>query len=185
MFQSLLTKVKKSGARIGPHSSSTPSGDRSRTRIPSRHQRWPGFNPKLRIYTAEGAVALQPAFCLPSCPIEDEDQDPHPTGLYLHKGKSPRTLSFLLGANNPPPEIKAAHDKLMAGSASEEDEELLLSFLAHHPFHAGNVTDNVWWSADEPVARLVMRGNPLSFVEPEVEALGFEPIRVAPIKPAG
>lgn len=118
---------------------------------------------------------------MPSCPVED---DLHSTGLYLHNGEFSHSLSFLFGANNPPPDVWKAHDKLLAGKASEEEEELVLSFLAHHPFQAGNLTDKIWWTSEEP-ARLMMLGNPLSFTDPELPSMTFEPIRVAPIKPAG
>ena len=152
------------------------------SRIPSPSQRVQGFNPKLRIYTTTQAkVVNQAAFCMPSCPIED---DLHYTGLYLHNAELSHSLNFLFGANNPPPDVQKAHDRLMKGQASEEDEELILSFLAHHPFQAGNVTDKIWWTSDKP-ATLMMLGNPLSFTDPEIQPATFEPIRVAPIKPAG
>lgn len=118
---------------------------------------------------------------MPSCPVEE---DLHSTGLYLHNGEFNHSLSFLFGANNPPPDIRKAHDRLLTGKASEEEEELVLSFLAHHPFHPGNVTDKIWWTAEEP-AGLMMLGNPLSFTDPELPSMSFEAIRVAPIKPAG
>lgn len=66
----------------------------------------------------------------------------------------------------------------MMGEASEEDEDLVLSFLAHHPFQAGNVTDRVYF---ENEGELTMTGNPLSFTAPEVPTMDFEPVRVAPV----
>lgn len=187
MFQSIFrtkTRPRAQTSTNSPGSSISSKSPRSlpKTRIPSQRQRTPGFNPKLRIYTPTQARAVnQAAFCMPSCPVED---DLHSTGLYLRNGEFNHSLSFLFGANNPPPETWAAHTRLMMGEASEEDEELILSFLAHHPFQAGNVTDKIWWSSEEP-AQLMMIGNPLSFFAPEVSSATFEPIKVAPIKPAG
>lgn len=63
----------------------------------------------------------------------------------------------------------------MQGEASEDEEELILAFLAHHPFEVGNVGKGVWFAED---GRLRMKGNPLSWVEPEVEAVGFERVGV-------
>ncbi len=64
----------------------------------------------------------------------------------------------------------------MQGAASEDEEELVLAFLQHHPFHAGSVAEGVWWEGD---GGLRMEGNPLSWVRPEVEeAVGFERVGV-------
>ncbi|KAI4127043.1 MAG: hypothetical protein LQ338_003412 [Usnochroma carphineum] len=112
---------------------------------------------------------------MPSCPIED---DLHSTGLYCHNGEFSHSMSFLFGAQNPPPEIWHAHDRLMMGEASQEDEELVLSFLAHHPFQAGNVTDSIYFGEQ---GQLMMMGNPLNFTVPEISPMVFEPIKVAPI----
>lgn len=108
----------------------------------------------------------------------------HRPGLYLHEGQTSNSLSFLFGANNPPPDVKAAHGRLMTGHASDEDEELILSFLAHHPFRPGAVTDVVYFGKEKPEL-LTIEGNPLSFMDPEVPPTSFVPIRVAPIKAAG
>ncbi|KAL8783406.1 MAG: hypothetical protein Q9213_004665 [Squamulea squamosa] len=152
----------------------------SSTAAPSRHR---GLGPKLRI---QGSSMMEPsvpqaAFCLPSCPVDD---DMHRPGLYLHEGKMSNSLSFLFGANNPPSDVKAAHGRLIMGVASEEDEELILLFLAHHPFQSGAIMDEVYFNTEKP-EMLVMQGNPLSFTDPEVESTVFVPIRVAPIKAAG
>lgn len=87
-------------------------------------------------------------------------------------------MSFLFGAQNPPPEVWWAHDKLIKGEASDEEEELVLSFLAHHPFQAGNITERVYFGEQ---GQLTMAGNPLSFTDPEVPPMNFEPVRVAPV----
>ncbi|KAL8922451.1 MAG: hypothetical protein Q9208_005173 [Pyrenodesmia sp. 3 TL-2023] len=140
----------------------------SSTRIPSPNTRLPPFKHNLRIYHPSPP---QPAFCLPSCPIEEaEGEHPHGPGLFHHKGNSSNALSFLFGAQNPPPDIWLAHERLMQGVASEDEEELILAFLAHHPFEVGNVGEGVWFAAN---GGLRMVGNPLSWVEPEVEAVGF------------
>ncbi|KAL8749372.1 MAG: hypothetical protein Q9199_007727 [Rusavskia elegans] len=142
-----------------------------------------GCGPKLRIQIRSGTkpAVQQVAFCLPSCPV---DEDMHRPGLYLHEGQTSNSLSFLFGANNPPPDVKAAHGRLMTGHASDEDEELILSFLAHHPFRPGAVTDVVYFGKEKPEL-LTIEGNPLSFMDPEVAPTSFVPIRVAPIKAAG
>ncbi|KAL8666463.1 MAG: hypothetical protein Q9202_001486 [Teloschistes flavicans] len=159
------------------------SSKTSRTTVGMQRQRVPGLNPKLRMYCQDKTKpAEQAAFCLPSCPLEDEDM--HNTGLYLHQGKPNNDLSFLFGANNPPPDIWLVHEKLMSGEASEEEEELILEFLNHHPFQPGKVSNGIWWTRDDP-AQLIMEGHPLSHMAPEVEPITFNPIRVAPIKPAG
>ena len=142
-----------------------------------------GFGPKLQIHVRPEPkpVAQQAAYCLPSCPV---DEDMHRPGLYLHQGQISNSLSFLFGANNPPPDVKAAHQRLMIGHASEEDEELILLFLAHHPFQSGAVTDVVYFGDQKPQL-LTIEGNPLNVMEPEVAPMTFVPIRVAPIKAAG
>lgn len=158
--------------------SSVSTGSSSSTAVPRRCR---GCGPKLPIRTPGSKPTQQAAFCLPSCPV---DADMHRPGLYMHEGKTSNSLSFLFGANNPPPDVKAAHRRMMQGDASEEDEELILSFLAHHPFQAGNVTDGMYFGKEAPEL-LVIEGNPLSFVDPEVATKCFVPIRVAPIKAAG
>ncbi|KAL8961840.1 MAG: hypothetical protein Q9183_005250 [Haloplaca sp. 2 TL-2023] len=112
------------------------------------------------------------------------EDDMHATGLYLHQEKTSRKLSFLFGAQNPPPEIWVAHEKVMQGVASEEDEDLVLTFLTHHPFQVGNVTNKLFWRTSEESALLTMEGHPLSFVDPETTSQSFIPIRVSPIKQA-
>ncbi|KAL8637518.1 MAG: hypothetical protein Q9228_005218 [Teloschistes exilis] len=185
-FLNLRSKSSKSTAQSSKSTSEKSVGSGS-SRIPgpagSTRQRVPGFNPKLRMYCHDKTKpAEQAAFCSPSCPLDDEGM--HSTGLYLHQGKHSNDLSILFGANNPPPDIWLAHEKLMNGEASEEEEELILEFLKHHPFQPGNVTDRIWWTKDDP-AQLRMEGNPLSHVEPEVQPVTFEPVRVAPVKHAG
>ena len=147
----------------------------------SRRERVPGFTPKLRLHSHSKTEPVR-RFCLPSCPIQEDDM--HATGLYLHQEKTSRRLSFLFGAQNPPPEIWVAHNKLMKGVASEEDEDLVLTFLAHHPFKVGNVTDKTFWRTSEEAALLTMVGHPLSFIDPETTSQSFIPIRVSPIKQA-
>ncbi|KAL8736407.1 MAG: hypothetical protein Q9166_000199 [cf. Caloplaca sp. 2 TL-2023] len=182
MFQSFFrTKgkidagIEKKVGEIRRVSSISPTSS-STIAVPGRLR---GMGLKIPIHTRPATEPTQQAaFCLPSCPV---DEDMHRPGLYLHQGKYSNASSFLFGANNPPPDVKAAHDRFMMGDASEEDEELILSFLAHHPFRAGNITDKIFFSKDE---QLVIEGNPLSFTDPEVEPTTFVPIRVAPIKPA-
>ncbi|KAL8910140.1 MAG: hypothetical protein Q9171_004565 [Xanthocarpia ochracea] len=141
-----------------------------------------GLGPKLPIQAFRTKPAeQQAAFCLPSCPVE---QVMHKPGLYLHEGKISNSLSFLFGANSPPPDVKSAHEGLMMGKASEEDEELILSFLAHHPFVSGAITEDMYFGEEKPEL-LTIKGNPLSFINPEVAPVTFVPIRVAPIKAAG
>ncbi|KAL8916653.1 MAG: hypothetical protein Q9172_006210 [Xanthocarpia lactea] len=147
-------------------------------------QRVRGLGPRLPIQSPSRTkpAKQQAAFCLPSCPVEE---DMHKPGLYLHDGKISNSLSFLFGANCPPPEVKVAHDRLiMTGEASEEDEELILSFLAHHPFVSGAITEDMYFEKEKPEL-LTIKGNPLSFINPEVAPMTFVPIRVAPIKAAG
>ncbi|KAL8688852.1 MAG: hypothetical protein Q9218_005341 [Villophora microphyllina] len=164
-------------------SSSSGSSNGLSEPVGSGRLRGPGLNPKIRMYRQDKTKpAEQTAFCLPSCPLADDDM--HSMGLYLHEGKPSQSLSFLFGAHNPPPGIWLAHEKLMNGEASEDEEDLVLEFLKHHPFQPGNVTDKIWWSKDEP-AQFMMEGNPLSEMAPELEPTIFQPIRVAPIKPAG
>ncbi|KAL8803057.1 MAG: hypothetical protein Q9223_006392 [Gallowayella weberi] len=172
------TGVGKSGGQL-LNVSSVSSSNSSTTAAASRIR---GLGPRIPICAASKTEPTQQTvFCLPSCPIEE---DMHRTGLYLHEGKMSKSLSFLFGANNPPPDVKAAHSRLMTGSASDEDEDLILSFLAHHPFQAGNVTEEIYFGKEAPEL-LIIEGNPLSFVDPEVSAKTFVPIRVAPIKAAG
>ncbi|KAL8679510.1 MAG: hypothetical protein Q9186_004233 [Xanthomendoza sp. 1 TL-2023] len=148
---------------------------------PAVARRVRGLGLKLPVRTASKTEPTQQTvFCLPSCPIEE---DMHRTGLYLHEGRMSDSLSFLFGANNPPPDVKAAHSRLMTGGASDEDEDLILLFLAHHPFQAGNVTEDIYFGKETPEL-LIIEGNPLSFINPEVPAKTFVPIRVAPIKAA-
>ncbi|KAL8908322.1 MAG: hypothetical protein Q9207_000850, partial [Kuettlingeria erythrocarpa] len=118
----------------GTSRSSSPSSS-STTRIPAPSTttaRIPLFKKNPRVYTPRPAgFTSQTAFCLPSCPIEEEEEGntPHGPGLFRHRGESTTSeaLSFLLGAQNPPPDIWLAHAKLMHGVASEEEEELLLA----------------------------------------------------------
>lgn len=190
MFQSIFrTKGKiESGIerklgelrRVSSISQSSSSSHPSSTVAPRRHR---GLGPRLRKQGSSGVEPLIPqvAFCLPSCPVDD---DMHRPGLYLHEDKMSNSLSFLFGANNPPSDVNAAHGRLMIGVASEEDEDLILSFLAHHPFQSGAIMDEVYFNTQKP-EMLIMQGNPLSFTDPEVESTTFVPIRVAPIKAAG
>ncbi|KAI4203286.1 MAG: hypothetical protein LQ350_001983 [Teloschistes chrysophthalmus] len=189
LLQTLLNLSSKGIKSIAQPSKST--SDKSlgggSSRIPgpvgSTRQRLPGFNPKLRMYCQDKTKpAEQAAYCSPSCPLDIEGT--HSTGLYLHRGKPSKDFSVLFGANNPPPDIWLAHEKLMKGKASEEEEELILEFVKHHPFQPGNVTDRIWWTKDDP-AQLRVEGNPLSHMEPEVQPITFEPIRVATVKHAG
>ncbi|KAL8852167.1 MAG: hypothetical protein Q9221_002991 [Calogaya cf. arnoldii] len=147
--------------------------------VPCKRSRIPG--PKLHIVLRPGTKPTVQQFCLPSCPV---DEDMHRPGLYLHDSQISNSLSFLFGANNPPPDVKLAYAKLMRGHASEADEELILSFLAHHPFQPGTVTDVAYFSKEKPEL-LIIEGNPLSFTDPEVAPTTFVPIKVAPIKAAG
>ncbi|KAL8665062.1 MAG: hypothetical protein Q9168_007789 [Polycauliona sp. 1 TL-2023] len=142
-----------------------------------------GRGPKIPVRNRSGKkpVVQQAAFCLPSCPV---DEDMHRPGLYLHEGHISNSLSFLFGANNPPPNVKAAYERLIRGHASEEDEELILLFLSHHPFQPGVITDGIYFNKAKPEL-LTIKGNPLSFTDPEVVPMTFVPIRVAPIKAAG
>ncbi|KAL8802856.1 MAG: hypothetical protein Q9182_003543 [Xanthomendoza sp. 2 TL-2023] len=159
--------------------SSVSSSNSSATTATSRVR---GLGPRIPVCTASKTEPTQQtAFCLPSCPVEE---DMHMTGLYLHEGEMSKSVSFLFGANNPPPDVRAAHRRLMTGGASDEDEDLILSFLAQHPFQAGNITENMYFGKEAP-EMLIIEGNPLSFVDPEVSAKTFVPIRVAPIKAAG
>ncbi|KAL8744972.1 MAG: hypothetical protein Q9184_007931 [Pyrenodesmia sp. 2 TL-2023] len=184
MFHSLfgLRTAKPNNANTRPESSLSGStvvetgstSSSSTTRIPTPNTQLPLFKHNLRIYRPSPP---QTAFCLPSCPIEEEEEGGHPhnPGLFRHKGKSNNALSFLFGAQNPPPDIWLAHERLMQGIASEDEEELILAFLAHHPFEAGNVGKGVWFAEE---GGLRMMGNPLSWVEPEVEAVAFERVGV-------
>ncbi|KAL9007987.1 MAG: hypothetical protein Q9173_006842 [Seirophora scorigena] len=180
MFHALLRRGAKPGSRLGTSTSTSTDSASSRSsssaRIPGRGKRGPGLQPKLRIYTpTKAASSKQTPFCMPDCPVED---DLHSTGQYRHKGELSHSLSFLFGAQNPPPEIWHAHDRLMIGEASEEEEELVLSFLAHHPFQAGNVTDKIYFGEQ---GQLTMTGNPLSYTASEVPPMNFEPVKVKPL----
>ncbi|KAI4267395.1 MAG: hypothetical protein L6R35_006854 [Caloplaca aegaea] len=181
MFHALLRRGANPSFRLGTGTSdrstdSASSRSSTSTRIPGRSERGPGFKPKLRIYTPTKAASTnQTLFCMPDCPVED---DLHSTGAYRHKGGLSHSLSFLFGAQNPPPEIWHAHNRLMMGEASEEEEELVLSFLAHHPFQAGNITDRIYFGEQ---GQLIMTGNPLSFTASEVPPMEFEPVKVQPV----
>lgn len=157
--------------------SSTSMATASSTVAPRRSRR---CGPKLRAQIRPGTKP-EVAYCLPSCPV---DEDMHRPGLYLHEGQLSNSLSFLFGANNPPPDVKAAHGRLITGHASDEDEELILSFLAHHPFRPGAATDVAYFGTEKPEL-LTIQGNPLSSMDPEVVPMTFVPIKVAPIKAAG
>ncbi|KAI4207460.1 MAG: hypothetical protein LQ346_000589, partial [Caloplaca aetnensis] len=102
IFHSLFRRGAKPSSNTRPASSLSGSTLRGRSRstspspsttgipAPSTTARIPLFNKNPRVYTpCPAGSTKQAAFCLPSCPIEEEEDEegggPHGPGLFRHR----------------------------------------------------------------------------------------------------